>query len=167
MKWARVNHSQNRSSREVSQKIFFTTLFPCVNFIRYKGNITIMSCGSNTCTSSGLLCCSSELGFEEVYDWMVINWSQNFINLFRYFFPLFYPLLIFLLINMNCSVVLFPVAVTFFITWWFIQFVDGFFSPIYERLGIEIFGKSSLLVWEGTCCLCHFVVWNFIYEMPM
>lgn len=38
------------------------------------------------------------------------------------------------------SVVLFPVAVTFFITWWFIQFVDGFFSPIYERLGIDIFG---------------------------
>ncbi|KAG5612378.1 hypothetical protein H5410_023659 [Solanum commersonii] len=38
------------------------------------------------------------------------------------------------------NVVLFPVAVTFFITWWFIQFVDGFFSPIYERLGIDIFG---------------------------
>ncbi|XP_010062102.2 protein LIKE COV 2 [Eucalyptus grandis] len=37
-------------------------------------------------------------------------------------------------------VVLFPVAVTFFITWWFIQFFDGFFSPIYERLGIDIFG---------------------------
>ncbi|KAF4351206.1 hypothetical protein F8388_000382 [Cannabis sativa] len=33
------------------------------------------------------------------------------------------------------NVVLFPVAVTFFITWWFIQFVDGFFSPIYARLG--------------------------------
>ncbi|KAG5245761.1 protein COV [Salix suchowensis] len=37
-------------------------------------------------------------------------------------------------------VVLFPVAVTFFITWWLIQFVDGFFSPIYARLGIDIFG---------------------------
>lgn len=36
---------------------------------------------------------------------------------------------------------LFPVAVTFFITWWFIQFVDGFFSPLYEGLGIDIFGK--------------------------
>lgn len=46
------------------------------------------------------------------------------------------------LINLYRSVVLFPVAVTFFITWWFIQFVDGFFSPIYERLGIDIFGKS-------------------------
>lgn len=43
-----------------------------------------------------------------------------------------------------CSVVLFPVAVTFFITWWFIQFIDGFFSPLYERLGVEIFGQLLL-----------------------
>ncbi|KAF4375549.1 hypothetical protein G4B88_022196 [Cannabis sativa] len=42
------------------------------------------------------------------------------------------------------NVVLFPVAVTFFITWWFIQFVDGFFSPIYARLGVEIFGLGFL-----------------------
>ncbi|KAF8026645.1 hypothetical protein BT93_F3202 [Corymbia citriodora subsp. variegata] len=41
---------------------------------------------------------------------------------------------------MTGCVVLFPVAVTFFITWWFIKFVDGFFSPIYKRLGIDIFG---------------------------
>ncbi|KAK2656088.1 hypothetical protein Ddye_009140 [Dipteronia dyeriana] len=41
---------------------------------------------------------------------------------------------------MTGCVVLFPVAVTFFITWWFIQFVDGFFSPIYDRLGFDIFG---------------------------
>ncbi|KAK4745167.1 hypothetical protein SAY87_011479 [Trapa incisa] len=41
---------------------------------------------------------------------------------------------------MTGCVVLFPVAVTFFVTWWFIQFVDGFFSPIYERLGVDIFG---------------------------
>ena len=39
--------------------------------------------------------------------------------------------------------VLFPVAVTFFVTWWFIQFFDGFFSPMYERLGVDIFGKPS------------------------
>jgi uncharacterized membrane protein len=38
-------------------------------------------------------------------------------------------------------VVLFPVAITFYITWWFIQTVDGFSSPIYVRLGINIFGK--------------------------
>ncbi|KAL0649686.1 hypothetical protein Bca4012_092377 [Brassica carinata] len=40
---------------------------------------------------------------------------------------------------MTGFVVLFPVAVTFLITWWFIQFVDGFFSPIYESLGVDIF----------------------------
>ncbi|KAF9682437.1 hypothetical protein SADUNF_Sadunf05G0108800 [Salix dunnii] len=39
--------------------------------------------------------------------------------------------------------VLFPVAVTFFITWWLIQFVDGFFSPIYARLGIDIFDQNT------------------------
>ncbi|KAJ8440955.1 hypothetical protein Cgig2_019984 [Carnegiea gigantea] len=42
------------------------------------------------------------------------------------------------------NVVLFPVAVTFFVTWWFIQFVDGFFSPLYERLGIDIFGLGFI-----------------------
>lgn len=47
---------------------------------------------------------------------------------------------------MTGCVVLFPVAVTFFITWWFIQFVDGFFSPLYERLGIDIFGEYGRLV---------------------
>ncbi|CAN6548057.1 unnamed protein product [Malus baccata var. baccata] len=31
-------------------------------------------------------------------------------------------------------------AITFYITWWFIHFVDGFFSPIYAQLGIDIFG---------------------------
>ncbi|GER49003.1 membrane protein COV-like [Striga asiatica] len=41
---------------------------------------------------------------------------------------------------MTGCVVLFPIAVTFFVTWWFIQFVDGFFSPLYAQLGIDIFG---------------------------
>ncbi|KAL0925316.1 hypothetical protein M5K25_003637 [Dendrobium thyrsiflorum] len=41
---------------------------------------------------------------------------------------------------MTGCVILFPIAVTFFITWWFIHFVDGFFSPIYAQLGINIFG---------------------------
>nr|GMD91153.1 protein LIKE COV 2-like [Ipomoea batatas] len=45
---------------------------------------------------------------------------------------------------MTGCVVLFPVAVTFFVTWWFIQFVDGFFSPIYERLGINVFGLGFI-----------------------
>ncbi|KAF8011991.1 hypothetical protein BT93_I0191 [Corymbia citriodora subsp. variegata] len=44
---------------------------------------------------------------------------------------------------MTGCVVLFPVAVTFFITWWFIEFVDGFFSPIYAQLGIDIFDQNT------------------------
>ncbi|KAG7021286.1 Protein CONTINUOUS VASCULAR RING 1, partial [Cucurbita argyrosperma subsp. argyrosperma] len=38
------------------------------------------------------------------------------------------------------NVILFPLAITFYVTWWFIRFVDGFFSPIYAHLGINIFG---------------------------
>ncbi|XP_050209330.1 protein LIKE COV 2 [Mercurialis annua] len=45
---------------------------------------------------------------------------------------------------MTGCVVLFPVAVTFLLTWWFIQFVDGFFSPIYAKLGIDIFGLGFI-----------------------
>ncbi|XP_019191928.1 PREDICTED: protein LIKE COV 1-like isoform X2 [Ipomoea nil] len=41
---------------------------------------------------------------------------------------------------MTGCVILFPIAVTFYITWWFIHFVDSFFSPIYLQLGINIFG---------------------------
>ncbi|CAN1235117.1 Protein LIKE COV 2 [Linum perenne] len=45
---------------------------------------------------------------------------------------------------MTGCVVLFPVAVTFIVTWWFIQLVDGFFSPLYAKLGIDIFGLGFL-----------------------
>ncbi|KAH7288403.1 hypothetical protein KP509_31G025600 [Ceratopteris richardii] len=41
---------------------------------------------------------------------------------------------------MSGCVILLPIAITFYVTWWFIQFVDGFFSPIYAQLGINIFG---------------------------
>ncbi|KAE8710412.1 Protein CONTINUOUS VASCULAR RING 1 [Hibiscus syriacus] len=41
-------------------------------------------------------------------------------------------------------VILFPIAVTVYITWWFIHFVDGFFSPIYVQLGIDIFGLGFI-----------------------
>ncbi|KAL9245973.1 hypothetical protein vseg_019563 [Gypsophila vaccaria] len=41
---------------------------------------------------------------------------------------------------MSGSVILLPLAITFYITWWFIHFVDGFFSPIYSHLGINTFG---------------------------
>ncbi|KVI01249.1 hypothetical protein Ccrd_020468 [Cynara cardunculus var. scolymus] len=42
---------------------------------------------------------------------------------------------------MTGCVILLPIAITFYITWWFIHFVDGFFSPIYVQLGIDIFEK--------------------------
>ncbi|CAN6452562.1 unnamed protein product [Victoria cruziana] len=45
---------------------------------------------------------------------------------------------------MTGCVVLFPVAITFYITWWFIQFIDGFFRPLYIRLGINIFGLGFI-----------------------
>ena len=44
-------------------------------------------------------------------------------------------------VDLPFSVILLPLAITFYVTWWFIQFVDGFFSPIYAHLGINIFGK--------------------------
>ncbi|KAJ0766555.1 hypothetical protein HanLR1_Chr03g0078931 [Helianthus annuus] len=43
-------------------------------------------------------------------------------------------------------VILLPIAITFYITWWFIHFVDGFFSPIYAQLGIDIFGEHMLIL---------------------
>ncbi|CAI0625738.1 unnamed protein product [Linum tenue] len=45
---------------------------------------------------------------------------------------------------MTGCIVLFPVAVTFLVTWWFIEFVDSFFSPIYEQLGVDIFGLGFI-----------------------
>eukprot|EP00270_Netrium_digitus_P008314 TRINITY_DN2480_c0_g1_i1.p1 TRINITY_DN2480_c0_g1~~TRINITY_DN2480_c0_g1_i1.p1 ORF type:complete len:236 (+),score=52.59 TRINITY_DN2480_c0_g1_i1:403-1110(+) len=42
---------------------------------------------------------------------------------------------------MTGCMILFPIAVTFYVTWWFITFFDGFFSPIYQQMfGIEILG---------------------------
>ncbi|KAL8538378.1 hypothetical protein ACS0TY_000391 [Phlomoides rotata] len=46
---------------------------------------------------------------------------------------------------MTGCVILLPIAITFYLTWWFIHFVDGFFSPIYIHLGINIFGMLMLL----------------------
>lgn len=45
---------------------------------------------------------------------------------------------------MTGCVILFPIAVTFYVTWWFICFVDGFFSPIYAQLSINIFGLGFI-----------------------
>eukprot|EP00850_Spirogloea_muscicola_P022197 SM000282S10600 [mRNA] locus=s282:126712:128602:+ [translate_table: standard] len=45
----------------------------------------------------------------------------------------------------GCSVILFPIAVTYYITSWFIAFFDSFFSPLYKDfLGIEIPGLGFL-----------------------
>ncbi|XP_038719692.1 protein LIKE COV 3-like isoform X1 [Tripterygium wilfordii] len=41
---------------------------------------------------------------------------------------------------MTGCVILLPIAITFYITWWFIHFVDGIFSPIYTHLGVNTFG---------------------------
>ncbi|KAK8262175.1 hypothetical protein V6Z12_D13G238400 [Gossypium hirsutum] len=46
---------------------------------------------------------------------------------------------------MTGCVILFPIAITFYVTWWFIHFVDGFFSPIYNKLGIDIFASVLAL----------------------
>ncbi|KAI3953590.1 hypothetical protein MKW92_017878 [Papaver armeniacum] len=37
-------------------------------------------------------------------------------------------------------VILLPIAITVYITWGVIRFIDGFFSPVYAHLGINIFG---------------------------
>ena len=47
----------------------------------------------------------------------------------------------------RCSVILLPIAITFYTTWWFIRFVDGFFSPIYIHLGIHLFGTHVDPIW--------------------
>ncbi|PWZ17372.1 Protein CONTINUOUS VASCULAR RING 1 [Zea mays] len=57
---------------------------------------------------------------------------------------------------MTGCVILFPIAITFYITWWFIHFVDGFFSPIYAQLGINIFGTIFILH------LVHYTPWDGI-----
>lgn len=44
---------------------------------------------------------------------------------------------------MSGCVILFPIAVTFYITWSFIHVLD-FFSPIYNLLGINVFGLGFI-----------------------
>ncbi|KAL6216140.1 hypothetical protein ACLB2K_009366 [Fragaria x ananassa] len=79
---------------------------------------------------------------------------------------------------MTGCVILLPIAITFYVTWIFIRFVDGFFSPIYNHLGINVFGlgfATSLIFifligvfmqsWLGTSVL---TVWEwFIKKMPL
>ncbi|CAN4080051.1 unnamed protein product [Withania somnifera] len=75
-------------------------------------------------------------------------------------------------------VILFPIAITFYITWWFIHFVGNFFSPIYNHLGISVFGLGFVTSvtfiffvgvfmssWVGASLLC-LGEW-FIKKMPL
>ncbi|KAJ7952989.1 protein LIKE COV 1-like [Quillaja saponaria] len=57
---------------------------------------------------------------------------------------------------MTGCVILLPIAITFYITWWFIHFMDGFFSPIYTQLGIHIFGLGFV-----TSITFHLPSWCF------
>ncbi|CAD6251156.1 unnamed protein product [Miscanthus lutarioriparius] len=62
---------------------------------------------------------------------------------------------------MTGCVILFPIALTFYVTWWFFRFVDGFFSPIYAHLGIKIFGLGFV-----TSISFIFVVGVFMSSWP-
>mmetsp|Transcript_2634 Transcript_2634/g.5344 ORF Transcript_2634/g.5344 Transcript_2634/m.5344 type:complete len:232 (+) Transcript_2634:1873-2568(+) len=46
---------------------------------------------------------------------------------------------------MSGCAMLFPVVITVYVTWWFLQFFDNFFSPVYEYLlGFHVFGLGFL-----------------------
>ncbi|KAH7294523.1 hypothetical protein KP509_27G004300 [Ceratopteris richardii] len=64
---------------------------------------------------------------------------------------------------MSGCVILLPIAITFYVTWWFVQFVDGFFSPLYGQLGIDIVGLgfvTSILFHVWSWCFCVFMGWS-------
>lgn len=43
------------------------------------------------------------------------------------------------------SAILFPIVVTVYVTWWFLDFFDAFFSPLYKKLvGFEVFGMGFM-----------------------
>lgn len=44
-------------------------------------------------------------------------------------------------VDVCLSAILFPIAVTVYVTWWFLDFFDAFFSPLYKKVvGFEVFG---------------------------
>ncbi|XP_015890154.4 protein LIKE COV 1 isoform X1 [Ziziphus jujuba] len=45
---------------------------------------------------------------------------------------------------MTGCVILLPIAITCYVTWWFIHLVDGLFSPVFVHLGIDIFGLGFM-----------------------
>lgn len=45
----------------------------------------------------------------------------------------------------NCSAVLLPIVITGYVTYWFVEFFDNFFSPLYEYLfGFHVFGLGFI-----------------------
>ncbi|XP_048335848.1 protein LIKE COV 3 isoform X2 [Ziziphus jujuba] len=68
--------------------------------------------------------------------------------------PFPYQLLLYLLLpfhllllritTLEKSVILLPIAITCYVTWWFIHLVDGLFSPVFVHLGIDIFGLGFM-----------------------
>lgn len=82
---------------------------------------------------SGLLCCSSELGFEEVHDWMVMS-LESFSSSFFFFaflflfYQIYFPFGITWLemVKLQCGSLssccyLFSYLVVYPICWWFLQ----------------------------------------------
>ncbi|KAK8552485.1 hypothetical protein V6N12_041078 [Hibiscus sabdariffa] len=61
------------------------------------------------------------------------------------------------------SVILLPLAITFYVTWGLIHLVDGFFSPVFDHLGINIFGVF-MSSWLGASVLTLGEL--FIKKMP-
>lgn len=46
---------------------------------------------------------------------------------------------------MSGCAILFPLVVTVYVTWWFLEFFDTFFSPLYTRVfGVHVFGLGFL-----------------------
>eukprot|EP01023_Acetabularia_acetabulum_P063232 TRINITY_DN7917_c0_g2_i1.p1 TRINITY_DN7917_c0_g2~~TRINITY_DN7917_c0_g2_i1.p1 ORF type:complete len:254 (-),score=13.21 TRINITY_DN7917_c0_g2_i1:402-1163(-) len=45
---------------------------------------------------------------------------------------------------LGCAILL-PIVITIYVTWWFLQFFDNFFSPVYEKLmGFQVFGLGFM-----------------------
>ncbi|KAK8643052.1 hypothetical protein V6N13_012368 [Hibiscus sabdariffa] len=65
---------------------------------------------------------------------------------------------------MTGCVILLPLAITFYVTWGLIHLVDGFFSPVFDHLGINIFGVF-MSSWLGASVLTLGEL--FIKKMPL
>ena len=65
-----------------------------------------------------------------------------------------------------CSVILLPLVITFYVTWGFVHFVDGFFSPVYDHLGINIFGKQNQPFLGSSFSFYSFVGWVLQLTRP-